>query len=628
MENEHLIQLNKKKCTNCYACIRVCPVKAIQVRYGNSSPVINHDRCINCGSCIEMCQSGAITYRSSTREVKELLESGSTNVAILSPAISAEFVDITDYRKFVSMIRELGFSRVNEVSFGVDVIAYKYVDLFNNSKGKYYITSTDQVVVSYIEKFHPNLVSNLAPLVSPKIATAKIVRGIYGDDINVIYIGPDISAKDEIKQFTGDGKIDAAITFVELRELLREYRIDESTLEYSEFDPPIAYKGSLYPLSNGLLQAADMDENLLTTNVFCIQGKRAMLESVAEFEKNIKVIKRNLHITYGNTLVGPGTSSAGNNFLSSHHIIKFANKRLKNFFRHEWHSNLQDYSSIGFNREFVIDDQRLPMPSQEKIDEVLKLLDRKVSDKFGCEECGYPSCEDFAVAVAQGLATPEMCSVYTLRHTIDSGSEAKAISDRLKMTQIELEQIRENAREERLIAEQASELNDFIFDKLRAGVVLVDKRLKVIKANQSFIRILGDEAGEINGVIPGLVGADLNKLVPMNLSNLFSFVLEDNQQVDGKDMTLGDVLINVSIFPVRENKIAGGIIRDMRAPEVQKAEVVTRISDVIGKNLEMVQQIGFLLGEGASDIERMLNSIVEFYEKEQKEESREKKKKN
>jgi len=37
------------------------------------------------------------------------------------------------------------------------------------------------------------------------------------------------------------------------------------------------------------------------------------------------------------------------------------------------------------------------------------------------------------------------------------------------------------------------------------------------------------------------------------------------------------------------------------------------VSDVIDKNLEMVQKIGFLLGEGASDTEKMLNSIVESF---------------
>jgi GTP-sensing pleiotropic transcriptional regulator CodY len=55
------------------------------------------------------------------------------------------------------------------------------------------------------------------------------------------------------------------------------------------------------------------------------------------------------------------------------------------------------------------------------------------------------------------------------------------------------------------------------------------------------------------------------------------------------------------------------VIRDLFSPEVQREEVINRVSDVIDKNLEMVQKIGFLLGEGASDTEKMLNSIVESF---------------
>jgi hypothetical protein len=45
---------------------------------------------------------------------------------------------------------------------------------------------------------------------------------------------------------------------------------------------------------------------------------------------------------------------------------------------------------------------------------------------------------------------------------------------------------------------------------------------------------------------------------------------------------------------------------------------------VIDKNLEMVQKIGFLLGEGAAETEQMLNSIVESFR--QKKETQDKKK--
>jgi hypothetical protein len=59
--------------------------------------------------------------------------------------------------------------------------------------------------------------------------------------------------------------------------------------------------------------------------------------------------------------------------------------------------------------------------------------------------------------------------------------------------------------------------------------------------------------------------------------------------------------------------MCGAIIRDLYSPEVQGEEVISRVSEVIDKNLEMVQQIGFLLGEGASETEQMLNSIIESY---------------
>jgi sensor histidine kinase regulating citrate/malate metabolism len=166
---------------------------------------------------------------------------------------------------------------------------------------------------------------------------------------------------------------------------------------------------------------------------------------------------------------------------------------------------------------------------------------------------------------------------------------------------------------EKETAVQASELTSAMLEKLRSGVVIVDHVLKIVQANATFTTILGDEAEQINEVIPGLVGADLNRLMPANVITLFSYVLTENETIENRDIRIGDNLINVSIFPIVKGKIAGGIIRDMRAPEVQRAEVINRITDVIDRNLEMVQKIGLLLGEGATDIERMLNSIIEFY---------------
>jgi hypothetical protein len=119
----------------------------------------------------------------------------------------------------------------------------------------------------------------------------------------------------------------------------------------------------------------------------------------------------------------------------------------------------------------------------------------------------------------------------------------------------------------------------------------------------------------ISEIIPGLSGADIKTLVPFNIYNMFSYVLKENEPVVSKDVYFEDSMLNISIFPIRKNKICGAIIRDLYSPEVQGEEVINRVSEVIEKNLAMVQKIGFLLGEGASETEQMLNSIIESYKK-------------
>jgi Na+-translocating ferredoxin:NAD+ oxidoreductase RNF subunit RnfB len=581
-------------------------------------PIINSARCIGCGICIQACGRNTITYRSSVEEAKALFTSGEKILALLSPSISVEFEDVTDYRKFATMLRALGVTFACELSFGVDVIAYKYQLLFSDFKGRYYITSTDPVVVSYIEKYHPNLISNLAPLVSPMVAGARIARQVYGQDVKVIYIGPDIAKKDEALLYDDDRRVDIALTFGELRILFRHFNIDETSLEYSEFDPPLSYKGALYPLTNGLIQAADMDENLLTTHVVSIEGTGSMIETIKEFEQNIKFIHRHVHITSGNSMAGPGFSKQTQRLLSEYLVIKYANKRLQRFFRLEWYQQLQRFLDLDYSRTFRNDDQRIAEPPEEKVAEILTILQKNGDMADDCSECGYRTCREFAVDIAKGITSPELCISYALKNTISNSETIRQLNEKLAQTRKQLKETEENARLQKEAFTQMSELTDAMLDRLRAGVVFVDNKLKVIKANASFSKILGEEAEEINTIIPGLVNADLNKLFPLNLVNLFSFVLSDGEIIENRDIKIGENLLNISIFPIVNGKVAGGILRDMRAPEVQRSEVINRISEVIDRNLEMVQKIGFLLGEGATDIERMLNSIIEFYKGEQK----------
>lgn len=620
-----LVHIDKEKCNLSYSCVRECPVNAIEVKVNNDYARVIPERCVGCGSCLSVCPENAIFYRDSKEETKKLLKSEQTKVAIVAPSISGEFHDITDYRKFVKMIKQLGFDRVNEVSFGADIIALKYKELIEDFKGKYYITSNCPVVVKHIQKFHPESVNNLAPLVSPMIATTKIVRKKYGSDIKVVYIGPCIDSKEEATLYQDDGKIDAVLTFVELRELFEEFHIQESKLEYSDFDPPIGYKGSLFPISNGLLQAAGISEDLLEGSVITTEGKYNMLYGTQQFEQNIDQIKRHFNMFYcEGCLMGPGTSPGGKKFIRRSLVTDYAKKRLKRFDMEQWNQNIKEYWELDYSRSFEVDDQRIETPSEEKIQEVLKAIGKEHSDNStGCMACGYSSCRDFAIAVSKGLAKTEMCLSYTLRNRHEYIKALRTTNDKLAQTQKALKESEQKARKEKQAAKEASETTNAMLQKLPSAVVIIDKDLKIIQSNKTFIDYLGEEAHSINEVIPGLVGADLKTLLPHNAYKLFSHVLSNQQNIVNRDIHLGDKLLNLSIFTIRQGKIVGAVFRDMYAPEIRKEQVIKRVTEVIDKNLEMVQKIGYLLGEGASETEQMLNSIIEFYKSENKSDTHE-----
>lgn len=611
-----LININTSACQACYACVRVCPVNALQVRVDQEPPVVVDDRCIGCGSCLRVCAPEAIQYRDSCNEIKEILTSGRKVAAIIAPSISGEFDDITDYRKFVKMIRELGFDYVNEVSFGVDMVAEKYRELFSSFMGRYYITANCPPIVSLIEKYYPGLIDNLAPIVSPMIASAQLVRQLYGEEIAVVYIGPCIGAKNEALKYSGSSKVDSVLTFVELRKLFNEFHVKESTVEYSDFDPPLGYKGSLYAVSNGILQAAGFSEDLMKGNIITAEGKDNILEAIKEFDTSVDFIRKNFNLFYcEGCLMGPGTSPGGKKYVRKTLVTDYANKKLKDFDVNVWRKACDKHTSLtNFKADFVIDDQRVEQPSTEKIEEVLKVLGKQdATDKVGCTACGYDSCHNFAEAVAKGLTKTDMCISYSMKSKHDFIKTLKFTNEKLAKTQEALLESERKARLEQQVAQEALERTSSMLQKLPSAIVIVDENLKIIESNQSFINTLGEEAAEINEIIPGLVGADLKTLLPFQLYKLFTAVITNNENLVNKDVHLGERLINVSVFSIKKGKIAGAVLRDMYLPEVRKEEVISRVTEVIDENLDLVQKIAFLLGEGAAKTERMLNSIIESH---------------
>lgn len=610
-----VLYINDKNCRNSYSCVRVCPVNAIEVKPQNPHPYIIPERCIGCGLCFVSCTPHAIEFRDSKEEVKMLLTSGRKTAALIEPSIASEFDDITDYRKFVTMIRQLGFDYVHEVSFGVDLIAAAYAKLFSKAEGKYYISANCPAIVKLIEKFNPDLVPNLAPLVSPMIATAMVLKEIYGSEVATVQIGPCIDAKDESYIYESGKLVDSVLTFIELRQLFEEFKIQERLVKMSEFDPPYGNWGALYPLPAGIIQAGGIKRDMVSSRVITASGKEEILEAINDFDKYIDTIHHhfNLFFCHG-CLLGPGMEHHKERFRRRSLVRHYAEKRVGKLDTAEWQKNMNKWSKLNFSRTFTPNDQRIPDPPQEAIDEILKIIGKhNPDDEINCGACGYSSCRDFASTVAKGLAVPEMCHTFNLRNKQEYIETLRQTNRKLAETKEALKESEELARREKEIAQSASDMMNNMLEKLPTGVVIVDNNLKVLHSNQSFINIIGEDARAISDVIPGLTGADIKTLLPFNIYNMFTFVIKEDQPVVSKDVHLEDKMLNISIFPIKKNKMCGAIIRDLYSPEVQGEEVTNRVSEVIDKNLEMVQKIGFLLGEGASETEQMLNSIIESY---------------
>ncbi len=609
------VKVDINKCNFNNACLRVCPTYAFDIKAGKGYVQVNSPRCISCGQCVEACPNNAIYYIDGLSQVKELLKSGKKNIAILDPSIPAEFPDITDYRKLAGMIRRLGFNHVIEAAFVVDLLANRYYQLLNNFQGKYYIFSNCPAIINLVNKFYPSLTENLAPFLPPPVAATVFAKQLYGEDVAVTWIGPCIAAKDETNQAYQAKSPDAVLTFTEIRQLFTEKDIKESSLKFDDFDLPSGKLGALLPLPEGFIYASGPHEEFFENKIITASGRENVIEALKTFEAGAESLHHHLNLYYcEGCIMGPGMSQSGSKYLRQTLIKDYVNKRLQGYNENEFKKQLNNFNSINFNAEYISDNQKIPPPSEEKILEVLKIIGKEnIGNTPGCRACGYASCRDLAIAVAQGLAKPELCMNFSLRSKQEYIKTLKQANEKLHKNQESILKAEKEHREELEEAKLKADTASAVFHKLNVGVVIADENLKIVKSNDWFIKMLGEEVISISEIIPGLQGADLKSLLPVQFHNLFTFALSGEGEILNRDVQTDESFFNVSIFPIKEKKIVGAIIRDMRTPEVMREEIVRRITEVIDTNLEMVQKIAFLLGESASNTERMLNSIIETH---------------
>jgi signal transduction histidine kinase/iron only hydrogenase large subunit-like protein len=398
------------KCKRCYSCVRNCPAKAIRIREGQAEVI--EERCIACGTCVKVCAQKAKQIESHIEIVFELLQSKNRVIAALAPSFPAAFENIKP-GQLVSALKKLGFTEVYEIAFGAQLIStIEYPKVIRENKGKVIITSPCPAIVAYIEKYHPNLIENLAPIVSPMICLGRVIKQKIDRDAKVVFIGPCIAKKYEMKDEKVKGVIDAVLTYQELKDMFTVEGIRVFEEEELPFDGPKPGMARSFPISGGLLKSAALESDILDSEIVVTEGKDRVLEVIQELEKGTLEAKF-LDLLFCEGCINGPVMDNDLSVFAKKDIV--ANYVKENYDPVATENDIKKYSDTDLRREFTNQNIRLPIPTEDEIKEILaKVGKTKLEDELNCGACGYNSCREKAVAVYQGLAEVEMCLPYLI----------------------------------------------------------------------------------------------------------------------------------------------------------------------------------------------------------------------
>jgi len=560
------VYTEQNDCQDCYKCIRECKLKAIKVV--NNSAQILHDDCIYCGTCTLICPVNAKKVRDDVKRVRSLLKRNEKVIVSLAPSFVTEFPNLSD-EQIVSAIKALGFTHVSETALGAQEVSKNLAEFIGKQDKGIYISSACPSVVEMICKHYPKYKDYITPFLSPLLTHSKYLKKKYGGNTHVVFIGPCIAKKLESDEFPE--LLDASLTFSDLKKWFEEENIDPYLFEEEQqtevFVPGKAGKGILYPIDGGMLMGVK-NNTTATDAIFMtfsgINNIQSVLKDLDKYKKS-DVMFLELLACDGGCVNGPGTDKSYSTAIKRLEVINRVNEEVT--------YQLETDFSIERNFDSILPVKRVEH-TENSIREALTMVG-KYSDKdeINCGGCGYNSCREFAGALLEDRSEPNMCVSY--------------------MRQI------------------AHDKSAALLRKIPSGVVIVDDQLKIREANLSFARMMGTEIEQLYEMVPGLVDADLHKIVPFY--KLFTSVLSTGVDNLERDIRFGNKMFHITLFSIHKNKIVGAILRDMSQPFIQREQVISRAKAVNQKNLETVQKIAYLLGENASETEEMLNSIVEFY---------------
>lgn len=557
-----IIQLKEANCKNCYKCIRECPVKAIS--FNDDQARVIEKECILCGKCILVCPQNAKEVISDLNKVKHFIKRREKVYVSLAPSFAAFFKD-SDFISISAALKKLGFIHVEETSIGASKVSIEYERLLKEGRMENIITTACPTAVLLVEKYYPDLLPLLAPVVSPMLAHAKTLKEVFGNRIKIVFIGPCISKKHEVDDVLSGGVINAAITFEELKLWFNEEGI--SIIQEDGHTKSIKNSASrFYPMPGGIIRTISREDrkNYKCISIDGVTRCIEILDSVRNGEVTNYFIEMNA--CEGACLGGPCMRNTKISFIRAKDELIQSVRKIK-----EGQEYITDGVNVPLAKKFIDRSLELPVPDERAIAEILKSIGKtSIEQELNCGCCGYSSCRDKALAVFHGKADPKMCLPF--------------------------------------VRERAESISNLIIDYTPNAIIALDNELKIQVVNPAADAILKQQKST-------LIGKPIEELLPCPL---YSEVLEEGKIVKNHKISYENLGITVeqSIIYIKEQGLMLVILKNITSEEKHqqnlkkvREDTLNIAQKVIDKQMRVAQEIASLLGETTAETKTALNKL-------------------
>lgn len=556
------------RCKDCYKCLRECPVKAIKVVDHHAK--IIESRCILCGRCTKVCPQNAKSVHTERDEVEKLLRSGGV-IASVAPSFVSSF-DVQDFSVMKLALGRLGFADAEETSIGAREVTAQYKKLLEGGEFKNFITSCCPAVNTMIELYYPKALQYLAPVDSPMIAHAKMIRK-KNPKAKIVFIGPCIAKKREAHE---SGVVDGVLTFEDLAAMFAQKGIVLSEIAHlPSHGKGIANRAKYYPISRGIIKSFD---NYVDGYEFVAVDGAAKCKEVLENIESLSGMFIEMNSCDSACVNGPCSLALKAGALKANaDIRKYVSKDLETG-GSAVPEEAQDLDFTCIHARKRTEDF---VPTDRQITEILAKTGKiKPEDMLNCGACGYDTCLEKAWAVANGYANIEMCVPY--------------------------------------MRERAESMSYEIIQTSPNGIVLLDSDLNIVEINGKAKELLGIKERDIKG--KGI----------FHYFNPTDFVLaqQDKQNLYNKKVYLEKTgsYIELTIIVFRDGKGTYAVMKDITQEtkseeqlDKVKMETLATTDEVIKKQMRVAQEIASLLGETTAETKVALLKLKKTLQDDDKE---------